>query len=131
YPIKAYFAAGEAEYIDFGRRFPTAELRQADIAQLELELILADGTAYAHKGRFSFADRQVDVKTGAIRLAAVFPNPGNSLRPGLYGRVRTAVRTQQGALLVPQRAVIDLQRTKKLAVVDDSNTLNIRPCNDP
>src|SRR5262249_27497199 len=58
---------------------------------------------------------------------ALFPNPGNSLRPGLYGRVRSAVRTQQGALLVPQRAVIDLQGTKQLAVVDGSNTVKIRP----
>jgi membrane fusion protein (multidrug efflux system) len=126
-PIKVYFTASEEEYIDFARRFPTAEERQADLKQLELELILADGTTYPHKGRFSFADRQVDVKTGAIRLAALFPNPGNSLRPGLYGRVRTAVRTQQGALLVPQRAVIDLQGTKQLAVVDENNTVKIRP----
>jgi RND family efflux transporter MFP subunit len=128
-PIKAYFTASEEEYIDFARRFPTAELRQADLRQLEFALILADGTTYPHKGTFSFADRQVDVKTGAIRLAVLFANPGNNLRPGLYGRVRAAVRTQQGALLVPQRAIIDLQGTRQIAVVDSSNMVRIRPVN--
>ncbi len=125
-PIKVYFTASEQEYIDFARRFPTAELRQADLGRYELELILADATTYPHKGRISFADRQVDVRTGAIRVAGLFPNPGNSLRPGLYGRVRTAVRTLEGALLVPQRAVIDVQGTRQLAVVDSTNTVNIR-----
>jgi len=90
-------------------------------------LILADGTTYPHKGKFYFADRQVDVRTGAIRLAGLFPNPGNSLRPGQYGKVRTATQTQQGALLVPQQAVIDLQGTRQLAVVDASNKVSIRP----
>src|SRR5262249_22489996 len=87
---------------------------------------LADGVTHPHKGRFSFADRQVDVRTGAIRVAAIFPNPGNSLRPGLYGRVRAAMRTKQGATLVPQRAVVDLQGTPQIAVVDDNNTVKIR-----
>jgi membrane fusion protein (multidrug efflux system) len=67
----------------------------------------------------------VDVKTGAIRLAGLLPNPGNSLRPGLYAKVRTAVRVQQGALLVPQRAIIDLQGTRLIAVVDGNDTVNV------
>jgi membrane fusion protein (multidrug efflux system) len=125
-PIKVYFTASEQEYLDYVRRFPTAEKRQANNKLLELELILADGTTYPHKGTFYFADRQVDVRTGAIRLAGLFPNPGNSLRPGQYGRVRTATQTQQGALLVPQQAVIDLQGTQQLAVVDTSNKVSIR-----
>src|SRR5262249_4324397 len=125
-PIKVYFTASEQEYIDFARRFPTAELRQKDLKQIEFELILADGLTHPQKGRFSFADRQVDVRTGAIRVAAIFPNPGNSLRPGLYGRVRASVRTKEGALLVPQRAVIDLQGTRQIAVVDPNNTVKIR-----
>src|SRR6185503_17076807 len=91
-PIKVYFTASEQEYIDFARQFPTAELRQAELHRLEFDLTLADGMVYPHKGRFVFADRQVDVKTGAIRLAGLLPNPGNSLRPGLYARVQTAVR---------------------------------------
>ena len=125
-PIKVYFTASEQEYIDFARRFPTAELRQAELSQRVLELILADGTVYPQKGKFYFADRQVDVRTGAIRLAGLFPNPGNSLRPGQYGRVRMVVRTQPGALLVPQRAVTELQGTRQIAAVDVDNTVNIR-----
>jgi membrane fusion protein (multidrug efflux system) len=125
-PIKVYFTASEQEYLDYTRRFPTAEKRQANNRLLELELILADGTTYPQKGKFYFADRQVDVRTGAIRLAGLFPNPGNSLRPGQYGRVRTATQTQQGALLVPQQAVIDLQGTRQVAVVDGGNKVAIR-----
>jgi multidrug efflux pump subunit AcrA (membrane-fusion protein) len=84
-PIKVYFTASEQEYLAYTRRFPTAEKRQANNRLLELELILADGIAYPLKGKFDFADRQVDVRTGAIRLAGLFPNPGNSLRPGQFG----------------------------------------------
>jgi membrane fusion protein (multidrug efflux system) len=124
-PIKVYFTTSEQAYLDFARRFPTAEKRDAETRTLELELILADGVTYPHKGKFFFADRQVDVKTGAIRLAGLFPNPGNSLRPGQYGRVRAILRTQPGALLVPQKAVIDLQGTRQLAVVDASNKVSI------
>jgi len=125
-PIKVYFTASEQEYLDYARRFPTAEKRQANNKLLELQLILADGTTYPHKGRIYFADRQVDVRTGALRLAGLFPNPGNSLRPGQYGRVRVAVQTMPGALLVPQKAVIDLQGTHQLAVVDGDNKVEIR-----
>jgi membrane fusion protein (multidrug efflux system) len=94
---------------------------------LELELILADGTVYPQKGQFYIADRQVDPKTGAIRLAGVFPNPGNTLRPGQYGRVRAATRTEEGALLVPQRAVTELQGGYRVAVVGNDNKVSIRP----
>jgi RND family efflux transporter MFP subunit len=125
-PIKVYFTASEQEYLNFTRRFPTAELRQADLRQRDLELILADGTTYPLKGKFSFADRQVDVRTGAIRIVGLFPNPGNSLRPGQYGRVRTA-RIQPGTLLVPQRAVMELQGSRLIAVIDASNKVSIRP----
>lgn len=126
-PIKAYFTVSEQEYLDFTRRFPTGEQRRADLSQLDLELILADGIAYPRTGKFFFADRQVDVRTGAIRLAALFPNPGNSLRPGQYGKVRTATRIEKGAILIPQRAVIELQGTRLIAVVDRDNKVNIHP----
>src|SRR6185369_3721772 len=125
-PIKVYFTASEQEYLDYARRYPTDQKRIANNATLQLELILADGVVYPHKGRFYFADRQVDVRTGAIRLAGVFPNPGNVLRPGQYGRVRTSTQTHRGALLVPQPAVIDLQGTHQLAVVDGANRVSIR-----
>jgi membrane fusion protein (multidrug efflux system) len=126
-PIKVYFTASEQEYIDFTRRFPTQESRLAELAHRELELILADGTVYPRKGKFYFADRQVDVRTGAIRLAGLFPNPGNNLRPGQYGRVRMSTRIQHGALLVPQRAVMELQGSYQVGVVDHDNKVHIRP----
>ena len=126
-PIKAYFTVSEQEYIAFTRRFPTAESRQADLRQRDLQLVLADGSIYPHTGKFYFADRQVDVRTGAIRVAGLFPNAGNSLRPGQYGKVRAAMSVQKGALLVPQRAVMDLQGTRQLAVVDAGGKVAIRP----
>jgi RND family efflux transporter MFP subunit len=126
-PIKVYFTASEQEYLDFARRFPTAELRQGDLRNRELELILADGIPHPHKGRFYFADRQVDVRTGAIRVAGLFPNPGNSLRPGQYGKVRISLRTEKGAVLVPQRAVTELQGIRQVAIVDAGNKVRIQP----
>jgi len=125
-PIKVYFTVSEQEYLSFNRRFPSAASREAQERQLHLELILADGTVYAQKGRFYFADRGVDEKTGAIRLAGLFPNPGNVLRPGQYGRVRTVTRVQNGALLVPQRAVTELQGSYQVAVVGNDDKVSIR-----
>jgi membrane fusion protein (multidrug efflux system) len=126
-PIKVYFTSSEQNYIEYTRRFPTTQQREANIRTLELELILADGRVYPHKGKFSFADRQIDLKTGAIRLVGVFPNPGDSLRPGQYGRVRSVIDTRHDALLVPQKAVIDLQGARQLAVVGGDNKVRIQP----
>lgn len=125
-PIKVYFTPSEQEYLQYTRRYPTAEERQESHQRMELELILADGTTYGHKGTFDFANRQVDVRTGAIRLAALFPNPGNILRPGQYGRVRAAIDIQRGALLVPQQAIFDLQGTHEIAVFDSGNRVSVR-----
>ncbi|MGB9402981.1 MAG: efflux RND transporter periplasmic adaptor subunit, partial [Candidatus Acidiferrales bacterium] len=88
--------------------------------------ILADGSIYPHQGKFYFADRQVNESTGAIRLAGLFPNPENILRPGGYAKVRAAVRVQEDALLVPQRAVSELQGNYQIAEVDDQNKVSIR-----
>ena len=128
-PIKVYFTASEQEYLDFARRFPTAEKRQADNRLLELELILADGITYPHKGKFYFADRQVDVRTGAIRLAGLFPNPGNSLRPGQYGRVRTATQTQTGSSAGSATGRHRPSGHASVAVVDGANKVTIRTVN--
>jgi len=125
-PIKVYFTVGEPQYLEWRRRFPTETTRQAADKNLRLELILADGSAYPHEGSFYFADRQVNESTGAIRIAGLFANPANILRPGGYGKVRAVIRTQQGALLVPQRAVSELQGGYQVAVVDDQNKVNIR-----
>ena len=96
------------------------------MSRLQLELILADGSTYPHKGKFSFADRQVNPGTGAIQLTGLFPNPGNTLRPGQYGRVRATIGTSVGALLIPQRAVMELQGSYQVAVVDSDNKVSIR-----
>ena len=125
-PIKVYFTVSEPQYLDWRRRFPTETTRQAADKNLHLELILADGTIYPHQGTFFFADRQVNEGTGAIRIAGLFPNPYNILRPGGYGKVRAVIRTQEGALLVPQRAVSELQGGYQLAVVDSENKVSIR-----
>lgn len=126
-PIKVYFNVSEQEYMERGRQYPTPATRQASREVLEFELVLADGSVYPYKGKFDFADRQVDVRTGAIRIAALFPNPNNNLRPGQYGKVRTALNIQKGALLVPQQAVIDLQGTRQLALVDSGGKVKIQP----
>jgi RND family efflux transporter MFP subunit len=125
-PIKVYFTVSEQEYLDWNKRFPTETTREAADKNLHLQLILADGSTYPRDGTFYFADRQVDQSTGAIRLAGLFPNPGNILRPGGYGKVRTAVRVEHGALLVPQRAVSELQGVYQVAVVDTENKVSIR-----
>ena len=125
-PIKVYFTVSEREYLAWRKRFPTEASRQEADKNLRLELILADGSTYAHDGTFYFADRQVNESTGAIRIAGLFPNPGNILRPGGYGKVRAVVRLQQDALLVPQRAVSELQGGYQVAVVDGDNKVSIR-----
>src|SRR6266851_3152492 len=125
-PIKVYFTVGEPQYLEWRRRFPTETTRQAADKNLRLELILADGSTYPHEGSFYFADRQVNESTGAIRIAGLFANPANILRPGGYGKVRAVIRVQPNALLIPQRAVSELQGGYEVAVVDDQNKVNIR-----
>ena len=125
-PIKVYFTLNEREYLTFIKHNLIDAQQGASVAQLELELILSDGTTYPQKGSFFFADRQVDPKTGAIRMAGVFLNPGNVLRPGQYGRVRAVTSTKEAALLVPQRAVTELQGGYQVAVVGGDNKIEIR-----
>jgi len=126
-PIKVYFTLNEQEYLSFNKGNLINAQPGASVAQLELELVLSDGTTYPQKGTFLFADRQVDPKTGAIRLAGVFPNPGNILRPGQFGRVRAVTSTRDNALMVPQRAVTELQGSYQVAVVGDDNKVSLRP----
>jgi RND family efflux transporter MFP subunit len=125
-PIKAYATVSEQEYLDFHRRYSNQTTLDAERKQLKFQLILADGTVYQHIGSFFFADREVNQSTGAIRVAAQFPNPGNILRPGGYCKLRTSTRTQTGALLIPQQAVNQLQGSYQVDVVDNANTVSIR-----
>ena len=94
--------------------------------ELEFDLIMADGTVYPQKGKFLAADRQVDSGTGTLRLAGVVPNPDRLLRPGQYARVRATIRTLRGALLVPQRAVSELQGGFQVAIVGADNVAHLR-----
>ncbi len=126
-PIKVYFTVGEPQYLAWRKRFPTEQSRLAADKSLRLQLILADGSIYAHDGTFYFADRQVNESTGAIRIAGLFPNPNNVLKPGGYAKVRAVLQTQHDALLVPQRAVSELQGGYQVAVVDSDNKVTIRP----
>ncbi|PYX75298.1 MAG: efflux transporter periplasmic adaptor subunit [Acidobacteria bacterium] len=126
-PIKTYFTVSEQEFTDFHRRFPTEQSVAEQRKRIPLQLLLADGSVYERPGTIYFADREVNPATGTIRIAGVFPNPNNLLRPGGYGRVRASAKTQSGALLVPQRAVIELQGSRQVAVVGNDNKVSIRP----
>jgi RND family efflux transporter MFP subunit len=121
-PIRDYFTVSEQDYLQLQKQFSTS-----DKQRWKLQLILADGTTYPHEGAFYFAGRAVDQNTGAIQLAALFPNPGNVLRPGQYGKVRAVVRIEKGALLVPQPAVTELQGSYQAVVVGPDGKIAIRP----
>ncbi|HEX6563549.1 MAG TPA: efflux RND transporter periplasmic adaptor subunit [Chthoniobacterales bacterium] len=124
-PIKAYFQISEQDYLKVAQE--RLEAKGTNSAwPPPVEIILADGTLYPRQGKFSAVDRQVDNQTGTIRLAALIPNPDNILRPGQFVRVRVTVRTIHGALLVPQRAVNELQTSFELAVIGADNKAEIR-----
>jgi len=119
-PIKVYVPVSEQDYLQAART-------RLEAGRVPVELILADGSRHPHAGRFAFADRQVDVQTGTVKVAALFPNPGNLLRPGQFARVRAQRSVKAGALLVPQRAVMELQGSYQVAVVGADQKVDIRP----
>jgi len=123
-PIKVYFPVSEQEYLR--AKHVTSNGQAMNLFDNAPELILADGTVYPHKGRIIFTDRQVDPATGTIRLVAAFPNPGNVLRPGQYGRVRIQTSMSKSALLVPQSAVQELQGGFQVALVGADHKVNVR-----
>ena len=123
-PIKAYVPLSEREYLKAVER--SQQGAKADAEKTAFDLILADGSTWPEKGTFSFADRQVEAQTGTIRVAILFPNPGNLLRPGQFAKVRALMKTEKGAILVPQRAVGELQGSYQVAVVEADNTVRIR-----
>jgi RND family efflux transporter MFP subunit len=127
-PIKAYFAISEQEYMKFAERISAvAEGRKRMGDQKILELILSDGTVYPNKGWVVLTDRQVDVKTGTIRVAGAFDNPRGMLRPGMFGRIRAVTGVAKAALLVPQRSVVEAQGSYSVVVVGSNNQASIRP----
>ena len=127
-PILVNFTASEKEYLNAMKQAGSlGGNEQAILGKLEWRLRLSDGSVYAEKGRFYALDRQVDVRTGAILVKVAFPNPGNVLRPGGFGNISTVVRIQKNAMLVPQRAVNELQGGYLVAVITTENKVNIRP----
>jgi membrane fusion protein, multidrug efflux system len=125
-PIKVYFPIAEQEYLLLAGRL---NAKNVDLlrrnSSVPLQLTLSNGQVYPHEGRVIFADRQVDPQTGTIRMVASFPNPGNVLRPGQFGRVRALTAMHRDALLVPQRAVSQLQGRYQVATVDQNNKAEI------
>ncbi|MEJ2069043.1 MAG: efflux RND transporter periplasmic adaptor subunit [Syntrophobacterales bacterium] len=124
-PIKVYIQLSEQRYLEHRQAMERHEARAPKA--FVYTMILADGSHYPHQGKFSFLDRSVDVRTGTIKVAVLFPNPGNFLRPGQFARVRVLVDTQKNALLVPQKAVSERQGAFEVAVVTPDNTVDIRP----
>jgi RND family efflux transporter MFP subunit len=122
-PIYAQFPVGEQRALTVLRRWAADP---SEPSRLELQLILADGTAYPHPGRAAALDRQVDVTSGTVLARGVFPNPGNLLRPGQYAKVRAVVEVRKAALLIPQRAVQDVQGIHQVVVVRPDDTVDIR-----
>lgn len=126
-PIKVYFPISEQEYLRYSTRSKQGTSNKVqDLNSMSLQLVLADESTYPHSGKVIFTDRQVDQQTGTIRVVGTFPNPGNLLRPGQFGRIRALTGTQTAAVLVPQRCVSDLQGTYEVAVVGADNKVSIR-----
>jgi membrane fusion protein (multidrug efflux system) len=122
-PIYAEFPISEQRALAVFRRWDADPRAPRDI---ELELVLADGGVYPTRGRAAALDRQVDVTTGTVLARGVFPNPGNVLRPGQYAKIRAVVEVRKGALLIPQRAVQDVQGVHQVAVIRPDETVDMR-----
>jgi membrane fusion protein, multidrug efflux system len=117
-PMRVYFSISEQSYLAFYHQYTNAVERAAQQEQLQLELILSDGSIYPYPGKWFFTSRQVDVNTGTLQVAGLFPNRDYILRPGQYGQVRAKTEMRHGAILVPQRAVMELQGSYQVAVID-------------
>jgi len=126
-PIKAAVNVGEQSFTEFITDHPDPDERERYLQGLEFDLRLADGKLYPHKGKFYAEDRNLDIKTGSIRMEFTFPNPGNRLRPGQFGKVRAVVKVAKGALVIPEQAVTELQGNRLVAVVDSENKTAMRP----
>jgi membrane fusion protein (multidrug efflux system) len=126
-PIKAYYNVTEQAYINFARLFLKESDRETRLKQLEIQLVLADGTVYPKLGQIYAPDRAIGATTGALRLEAVFPNSEGVLRPGEFVRVRVKFDVRHGALLVPQRAVSELQGAYQVDLLDAENKVHIQP----
>jgi membrane fusion protein, multidrug efflux system len=125
-PIKAYFNVTEQAYIRFTKLYQGESDRSERLKQLEIQLILGDGSVYSHLGKIYAPDRQIGQTTGALRVEALFPNPDLALRPGQFARVKLKFEVEHNALLVPQRAVAELQGSFQVDEVDADNKVHIQ-----
>jgi membrane fusion protein (multidrug efflux system) len=129
-PIKVYFSISDSEYLALTQR-----TRQGggdllkDASSIPLTLTLANGEPFGHKGRIAWVDRQMNPQTGSIRIAAAFPNPGNVLRPGQFGRVRADTEMRHNALLIPQVAVIEFQGLHQVYVAGPDGKAHVATVN--
>jgi membrane fusion protein (multidrug efflux system) len=125
-PIKVYFSISDSEYLALTKQ---AGAGNSDLlhgaSKIPLTLTLSNGEVYPQKGHVVFVDRQLNSQTGAIRIAASFPNPGNILRPGQFGRVRAATEIRHNAILVPQAAVNEFQGQEQVYTVAANNTVHV------
>ena len=126
-PIKAYYNVTEQAYINFTKAFATESDRYGRLRQLDIDLILTDGSVYPQKGKIYAADRQIGLTTGALRLEALFPNPNGALRVGEFARIRIKFDLKHDTPLVPQRAVSELQGSYQVALVEDDNKIHFQP----
>ena len=125
-PIKAVINLGEQSFTEFLTNHPAADERERYLKGLQFDLILGNGALFPHKGEFYAEDRNLDAQTGAIRIELTFPNPGNLLRPGQFGKVRAVIEQQRGALVIPQEAVTEVQGNQTVAIVGNDSTISIR-----
>jgi len=126
-PIKATVNLGEQGFTEFVTKHPDPDERDRYLSKLEFQLLLADGTVFPQKGSFYAEDRNLDAKTGSIKMEITFPNRGNLLRPGQFGKVRATIETKKAALVIPQEAVSELQGNQVVMVVDQTNKAGMRP----
>jgi RND family efflux transporter MFP subunit len=126
-PIRLYFPLSEKDYKQYASALQKMMQTPDSEREENIEMVFADGTVYPQKGKFSFVDRQVDPTTGTILIAINFPNPGHTLRPGQFAKARAVIENIQGALLVPQRALVELQGSYQIGVIGEDNKAEIRP----
>jgi membrane fusion protein (multidrug efflux system) len=125
-PMRVYFSISEQSYLAFCHQFTNAAERAAYRVEMQLQLILSDGSTYPLPGKWFFTSRQVDVNTGTLQVAGLFPNPDYILRPGQYALVRAKTETRRGAILVPQRAVMELQGSYQVVTIDAQNKAHLK-----
>jgi len=125
-PMRVYFSISEQSYLAFCHQFTNAADRAAYRVEMPLQLLLSDGSTYPLPGKWFFTSRQIDVNTGTLQVAGLFPNPDFILRPGQYAKVRARTETRRGAILVPQRAVMELQGSYLVATVDAQDKAHIK-----